>query len=95
MIINAQPEDCKIELFPKTLLRGTPLALDNNMADLAIEDFDNKVQSIRVSGKCNWTVFRDVGYRGRSQLFLPGEYKNAATIRTVLRKASSVRNEGC
>merc|ERR1712241_1283230 len=85
--------DCKIELFSKTLFRGDKIEVSADMEELG--DFDNKVQSIKVSGTCSWKVFVDERNEGVSQTFMPGEYRNAATIKLVLKKASSVQNIGC
>merc|ERR1719351_482153 len=85
--------DCKIELFSKTLFRGDKIEVSADMEELG--DFDNKVQSIKVSGTCSWKVFVDESNQGVSQTFMPGEYRNAATIKLVLKKASSVQNIGC
>merc|ERR1712001_545666 len=85
--------DCKIELFSKTLFRGDKIEVSADMEELG--DFDNKVQSIKVSGTCSWKVFVDESYQGMFQTFKPGEYRNAATIKFVLKKASSVQNIGC
>jgi len=85
--------DCKIELFSKTLFRGDKIEVTADMEELG--DFDNKVQSIKVSGTCSWKVFVDESNQGVSQTFMPGEYRNAATIKLVLKKASSVQNIGC
>jgi len=85
--------DCKIELFSKTLFRGDKIEVTADMEELG--DFDNKVQSIKVSGTCSWKVFVDESNQGVSQTFTPGEYRNAATIKLVLKKASSVQNIGC
>jgi len=87
------PAACKIELFPKTLLRETGVTIADDTKDLAA--FDNKTESLRVSGNCRWQVWTDKNFEGVSQTFAPGEYKNAATLRKVLRKASSVKNLGC
>merc|ERR1719495_1811223 len=85
--------DCKIELFSKTLFRGDKIEVSADMEELG--DFDNKVQSIKVSGTCSWKVFVDESNQGVSQTFMPGEYRNAATIKLILKKASSVQNIGC
>merc|ERR1711923_413063 len=85
--------DCKIELFSKTLFRGDKIEVTADMEELG--DFDNRVQSIKVSGTCSWKVFVDESNQGVSQTFTPGEYRNAATIKLVLKKASSVQNIGC
>jgi len=85
--------DCKIELFSKTLFRGDKIEVTADMEELG--DFDNKVQSIKVSGTCSWKVFVDESNQGVSQTFMPGEYRNAATIKLVLKRASSVQNIGC
>merc|ERR1712165_672819 len=85
--------DCKIELFSKTLFRGDKIEVTADMEELG--DFDNKVQSIKVSGTCSWKVFVDESNQGVFQTFMPGEYRNAATIKLVLKKASSVQNIGC
>merc|ERR1712183_240254 len=85
--------DCKIELFSKTLFRGDKIEVSADMEELG--DFENKVQSIKVSGTCSWNVFVDQSYQGVFQTFTPGEYRNAATIKFVLKKASSVQNIGC
>jgi len=87
------PADCKIELFPRTLLRETGVVVTDDTEDLA--DFDNKTESLRVTGNCQWQVWTDKSFAGVSQTFTPGEYRNAATVRKVLRKASSVKNLGC
>merc|ERR1719510_1545017 len=85
--------DCKIELFSKTLFRGDKIEVSADMEELG--DFENKVQSIKVSGNCSWKVFVDQSYQGVFQTFPPGEYRNAAIIKFVLKKASSVQNIGC
>merc|ERR1719150_3089571 len=85
--------DCKIELFSKTLFRGDKIEVTADMEELG--DFDNKVQSIKVSGTCSWKVYVDESNQGVFQTFMPGEYRNAATIKLVLKKASSVQNIGC
>merc|ERR1712038_207028 len=85
--------DCKIELFSKTLFRGGKIEVTADMEELG--DFDNKAQSIKVSGTCSWKVFVDESNQGVFQTFMPGEYRNAATIKLVLKKASSVQNIGC
>merc|ERR1719192_1316493 len=85
--------DCKIELFSKTLFRGDKIEVSADMEELG--DFDNKVQSIKVSGTCSWKVYVDESNQGVFQTFMPGEYRNAATIKLVLKKASSVQNIGC
>merc|ERR1711884_744506 len=85
--------DCKIELFSKTLFRGDKIEVTADMKELG--DFDNKVQSIKVSGTCSWKVYVDESNQGVFQTFMPGEYRNAATIKLVLKRASSVQNIGC
>merc|ERR1711978_452787 len=85
--------DCKIELFSKTLFLGDKIEVTADMDEL--DDFDNKAHSIKVSGTCSWKVFVDESNQGVFQTFLPGEYRNAATIKLVLKRASSVQNIGC
>ena len=87
------PTDCKVELFSRTLLRGDSVTLTASSLDL--NDFDNKLESLRVSGNCKWTLFTEKDHQGVSQSFLPGDYKNAATVRKVLRKASSAEINEC
>jgi len=87
------PTDCKVELFSRTLFRGDSVTLTAGSLDL--NDFDNKLESLRVSGNCKWTLFTEKDHQGVSQSFLPGDYKNAATLRKVLRKASSAEVNEC
>ena len=87
------PTDCKIELYPRTQFRGVSVTLTTDSLDLA--DFDNKVESLKVTGNCNWTLYTEKDHQGVGQSFSSGDYKNAASIRRVLRKASSAKNDGC
>lgn len=85
--------DCKIELFSRTLFRGTNVTLTTGSKDLA--DFDNKVESLRVSGNCQWKVYTEKDHAGVEQSFTIGDFKNAKSVRKILRKGSSVKNNGC
>merc|ERR1712110_538264 len=85
--------DCKIELFSRTLFRGTNVTLTTGSKDLA--DFDNKVESLRVSGNCQWKVYTEKDHAGVEQSFTIGDFKNAKSVRNILRKGSSVKNNGC
>jgi len=87
------PADCQIELFSRTLLRGKNVTITTDTKNLA--DFDNKVESLKVSGNCQWRVWTETDFKGAEQSFTTGEFKNARTIKNVLRKASSVENIGC
>lgn len=87
------PTDCKLELFSRTLFRKDSLALTGD--SLNLKDFDNKVESLRVTGNCRWTLYNDQDHQGVNQSFTPGDYKNAASVRKVLRKASSAKIDGC
>jgi len=87
------PTDCKLELFPRTQFRGVSVTFTGDSLDLA--DFDKKVESLKVTGNCDWTLYTEKDHQGTSQSFSSGEYKNAASLRKVLRKASSAKNDGC
>ena len=89
------PTNCKLVLFSRTQFRGVPVTLTTDSLDLA--DFDNKVESLIVIGNCKWTLYTEKYHRGVSQSFSRRRrgYKNAASIRKVLRKASSAKNDGC
>jgi uncharacterized protein YegL len=90
-------DQCKITLFSKTLLRGESIELTGDVADLSVKGFafDNKVTSLEVSGPCTWALFKDANFTGTIKTFSAGPYRNAVSIGKLLRKASSVRNEGC
>ena len=88
-------DQCKIELFTKTLLRGDSVELWSNSTRLLQPGFDNKVTSLRVSGPCVWELYKDADFEGTSKTFAEGSYRNAVALGKLLRKASSVKNIGC
>lgn len=87
--------ECKLELFSKTLLRGKSVELTEDTSDLSDLDFNNKVISLRVTGPCSWSLYKDTNYTGDSVSFVENlTYKNAVDLGKVFRKASSVKKSG-
>jgi len=86
---------CKLELFSKTLLRGKKVELTEDVSDLSDLDFNNKVISLRVTGPCTWSLYKDTDYAGDSVSFVEtSSYKDAVALGKVFRKASSAKKSG-
>ena len=82
-------------LWTRTYLRGESFPVDNNIEDLSIHDFDNKLVSLEVSAGCCWTIFSEPNFEGDSKLFQEGQHKSVSNVGKLFRAASSVKKTSC
>ena len=82
-------------LWTRTYLRGESFPVDNNIEDLSILDFDNKLVSLEVSAGCCWTIFSEPHFQGDNKLFREGQHKSVSSVGKLFRAASSVKKTSC
>ena len=84
----------KISLYAQTYLRGQQVMTENDVTDLAVENFDNLTTSIEVSGTCCWMLYSEPNFKGKMIQFKEGKFKSAADVGFLFRDVSSVQNIG-
>merc|ERR1712223_140371 len=97
---TSKPEDCEINLFPKTYLRGLKVTIssqsNSTISDLSLYSFDDKLKSLEVKGPCCWKIFADKNFMGNRKRFNSGEYKSATMVGAdLVREASSLKISIC
>ena len=85
----------KLVLYSKTYFRGDSIEIADDVKDLSDQDFDDKVQSINVEGCDCWMVYVKRHFKGTSFKLWPREYKSAVDIKSIFRKASSIKKISC
>ena len=48
---------CNITLYSEELLLGESVTFSSSVPDLALWDFQEKLESVKVEGACNWKIF--------------------------------------
>ena len=48
---------CNITLYSEDLLLGESVTFHESVPDLSIWDFQEKLESVKVEGSCNWEVY--------------------------------------
>ena len=48
---------CNITLYSEELLLGESVTFSSSVPDLALWDFREKLESVKVEGACNWKIF--------------------------------------
>jgi hypothetical protein len=83
---------CKMTMYDETYFRGKSVEVLDNIKDFKSVNFDNNIASVKVEGKCCWTLFADKDFDGASiELLGNEEYKSSTQIVDVFKKASSAK----
>ena len=56
-------------LWSRTYLRGESFLVSDDIEDLNLHGFDNKLVSLEVSAGCCWTIFSEPHFQGDSKVF--------------------------
>merc|ERR1711874_928804 len=65
--------NCSITLYEGEYHGGAMILLTENVPDLSILNFQNKVQSVKVVGWCKWIIYSGKNYTGYTREFIMGE----------------------
>merc|ERR1712212_258740 len=82
-------------LWSRTYLRGENFPISDDIEDLNLHGFDNKLVSLEVSAGCCWTIFSEPNFQGDSKLFREGQHKSVSSVGKLFRAASSVKKTSC
>jgi uncharacterized protein YegL len=82
-------------LWSRTYLRGESFPLSDDIEDLSLHGFDNKLVSLEVSAGCCWTIFSEPHFEGDSKVFREGQHKSVSSVGKLFRAASSVKKASC
>jgi len=82
-------------LWSRTYLRGENFPVTDDIEDLNLHGFDNKLVSLEVSAGCCWTIFSEPHFQGDSKLFREGQHKSVSSVGNLFRAASSVKKTSC
>ena len=82
-------------LWSRTYLRGESFPLSDDIEDLSLHGFDNKLVSLEVSAGCCWTIFSEPHFEGDSKVFREGQHKSVSSVGKLFRAASSVKKTSC
>ena len=93
-------DDCEINLYPKTYLRGSKTTItrqiNSSVTDLSLHSFDDMLKSLEVKGSCCWSIFADKHFRGPHKQFRTGQYKSSTMIGAdLVGEASSLKITVC
>jgi len=82
-------------LWSRTYLRGESFLVSDDIEDLNLHGFDNKLVSLEVSAGCCWTIFSEPHFQGDSKVFREGQHKSVSSVGKLFRAASSVKKTSC
>merc|ERR1712203_475575 len=82
-------------LWSRTYLRGESFLVSDNIEDLSLHGFDNKLVSLEVSAGCCWTIFSEPHFQGDNKVFREGQHKSVSSVGKLFRAASSVKKTSC
>ena len=88
---TSKSDSCKLIMYDQTYFRGKTVTVRGNLDDFKKRGFDNAIASVKIEGKCCWTLYADKNYRGASVNLNNGEYHSATFIINVFKKASSAK----
>ena len=90
-----EPEECNngtLSLYSKTYNRGQMVEMEDSVADLNMDKFDNKAVSALLTGDCCWEIYADVNYTGEFITLKPGkEYSSVTSLGKLFRDVESVK----
>ena len=83
-----------MDIWTQTYLRGNSVKLtyDINLADL---DFDDKLGSLEIKGRCCWEIYTEPNFGGEMMKFSPGKYESSTQLIKVFKTASSAKMVVC
>ena len=82
-------------MWSRTYLRGDSFTVSDDIEDLSLHSFDNKLVSLEVSAGCCWTIFSEPNFQGERKLFREGQHKSVSSVGKLFRAASSVKKSSC
>jgi len=82
-------------MWSRTYLRGDSFTVSDDIEDLSLHSFDNKLVSLEVSAGCCWTIFSEPNFQGERKVFREGQHKSVSSVGKLFRAASSVKKSSC
>ena len=79
MFILNRSCNCIAVLFAEPDYQGRPLEVSQQNGGIPVDDFNDKTQSIQISGECEWLFYTDVDFFGTTHLLTPNDYPTAPT----------------
>merc|ERR1719422_1033107 len=94
---TTRPLTCRggtMDIWSQTYLRGNSVKLtyDINLSDL---DFDEKLGSLEINGRCCWEIYTEPNFSGEMMTFSPGKYESSTQLIKVFKTASSAKMIVC
>ena len=71
MFILNRSCNCIAILFAEPDYQGRPLEVSQQNGGIYVDDFDDKTQSIQISGGCEWLFYTDADFVGATHVLYP------------------------
>ena len=69
---------CDLRAYDRSSYRGRSLLLRQQNANFQNDYFNDRVESVKVYGKCQWLIYQHVNFEGQSYIVNPGSHSSAS-----------------
>jgi len=91
-IVSPVPGPCSITLFSEEYYLGEKIVFSENVEDLKVWDWQEKLHSVSVEGSCSWKIFTGEHFTGDFEVFTATEtYLDINSVGQVYIDAKSMR----
>lgn len=70
---------CDLRAYDKRNYRGRSLLMRQQNANFLNDYFNDRIESVKVHGKCQWLLYKHINFKGRCYILNPGSYSNPRT----------------
>ena len=82
---------CNLRAYDKTFYRGRMLLLKQQNANFLNDYYNDRVESVKVLGRCQWILYQHINFLGTSYILKPGRYPYPKRWGGVRNQISSAR----
>ena len=81
-------------VYDNSNFRGRSLLILQQNAGFRNDYFNDRVDSLKISGSCDWILYKDDDFLGTSYLYEPGDYSTLAGVSNVISSARALPPSG-
>ena len=82
---------CDLRAYDHSNYKGRSLLIRQQNADLRNDYFNDRVESLKISGSCQWLVYQHINFLGNSVILNPRNYRSASNWKGSGNRISSAR----
>ena len=76
LLYTCRSRGCYLRAYDRSYYRGRSLLLRQQNANFQNDYFNNRIESMRVYGQCQWLLYQSINFKGQSYIVSPGSYSS-------------------